>query len=67
MTEQEQIAVYGQYQATFGEPLKFPPLSYGHQGLTVNDLCEYAKKALETGKPINWDDYLAELPEDAQS
>lgn len=67
MTNEEVDLVFLQYQALFKEPLQTPPLEYGHHHFTAEELARYGQRAIAQGQPIDWDEHLAPLEDDAVS
>lgn len=61
MTDKQIDEVYARYEQMFGTPLSFPPLDYGQAPITTAELVDFGIKALESGKPISWQDVLAPL------
>lgn len=67
MTDKQIDEVYARYEQMFGAPLSFPPLDYGQAPIAGEELVELGAKAIESGKPISWQNVLAPLPEGALS
>lgn len=58
MTREDEQKICNDYCNKFGEGFNFPPLDFGYGIVTIDQLYEYAKAAIESGKPINWRDIL---------
>lgn len=59
--------VFFDYLAQFGEVLNFPPCDFGHIAMTEEQLAQYAKDALASGKPIRWNEHFKVLAESTDS
>lgn len=64
-TKAEQV--FREYQDRFPGAWLNPPLCYGHITIPERELVALARAALKSGKPIPWDEMLAELPDGADS
>jgi len=58
--------VFDQYRERFGVELHHPPLDYGIR-MNTEDLARYARRALEAGRPIAWDEFFVPLPPGCES
>lgn len=66
MTRLTDEQVFEEYERKFNEPLRCPPLDYGIR-MNTDDLARYARRALEAGRPIAWDEFFVPLPPGCES